>query len=55
MDQLIERVRAKTTPEGAGVFATWEACFRMAFRGECDIETVLAKFAALKPYLPNKL
>ncbi len=46
-DLFIESVRDRTLPSGYGIFATWEQCFRMAMRGECDPETVDQKLRAL--------
>lgn len=50
-DMFIESVRDRILPSGEGIFSTWEQCFRMALRGECDAETVEAKLLALKPHL----
>lgn len=43
---FIDRIRQEH-PKFSGIVATWEACFRMALRGECTEEICAAKLMAI--------
>lgn len=50
-DQFVQIVLDRTPESSLGIFATWEACFRMAMKGQCEHEIAVEKLAKLLPFL----
>lgn len=50
-DQFVQIVLDRTPESSLGIFATWEACFRMAMKGQCEYEIAVEKLAKLLPFL----
>lgn len=46
-EMLIDRIHQSTPTGREGMAATWEACFRLALRGECSEEICEAKLQAI--------